>query len=45
MSKKNNNWEYATSEESTGHVNLKKEYGLYINGEWVKLIEEIFFLC
>lgn len=43
MSKKNNNWEYATSEESTGHVNLKKEYGLYINGEWVKPSSKKYF--
>lgn len=43
MSKNNNNWEYATSEESTGHVNLKKEYGLYINGEWVKPSSKKYF--
>ena len=43
MSNNNNNWEYATSEESTGHVNLKKEYGLYINGEWVKPSSKKYF--
>ena len=43
MSKNNNNWEYATSEESTGHVNLKKEYGLYINGQWVKPSSKKYF--
>tara|TARA_B100000767_G_scaffold213636_1_gene200997 strand:- start:456 stop:1901 length:1446 start_codon:yes stop_codon:yes gene_type:complete len=43
MSKKNNNWEYAASEESTEHVNLKKEYGLYINGEWVKPSSKKYF--
>jgi aldehyde dehydrogenase (NAD+) len=43
MSKKNNNWEYAASEESTGHVNLNKEYGLYINGEWVKPSSKKYF--
>lgn len=29
-------WDYAAAPESTGHAEVKKEYGLYINGKWVK---------
>lgn len=29
-------WDYAPAPESTGHAEVKKEYGLYINGKWVK---------
>ena len=29
-------WEYAAAPESADHVSIKKEYGLYINGEFVK---------
>jgi len=32
----NNNWEYAPSPEGTGHIQLKKKYGLFINGKWVE---------
>ena len=28
-------WEYAPAPESTDHVNVKKRYGLFINGEFV----------
>ena len=30
------NWELAPSLESTSHVNLKKEYQLFIGGKWIK---------
>ena len=38
MAKKNNkiNWEYAPALESTGHINLKESYDLFIDGKWVK---------
>ena len=38
MAKKNEkiNWEYAPAPESTGHVNLKEQYDLFIDGKWVK---------
>ncbi|MBL4586534.1 MAG: aldehyde dehydrogenase family protein, partial [Flavobacteriales bacterium] len=29
-------WDYAAAPESAGHVSIKKEYGLYINGKFVK---------
>jgi aldehyde dehydrogenase (NAD+) len=29
-------WDYAAAPESADHVSIKKEYGLYINGKWVK---------
>ena len=28
-------WEYAPAPESTDHINVKKRYGLFINGEFV----------
>ena len=43
MSTNKNNWEYAASVESTGHINLKKKYGLYINGKWVKPSSKKYF--
>ncbi len=38
MAKKNEkiNWEYAPAPESTGHINLKEQYDLFIDGKWVK---------
>lgn len=38
MAKKNEtiNWEYAPAPESTGHINLKDKYDLFIDGKWVK---------
>ena len=36
MSTKNNAWEYADSIESTSHIKLRKQYGLFIDGKWVK---------
>ena len=29
-------WEYSASPESTSHVNLKKQYDLFIGGKFVK---------
>ena len=29
-------WEYAPSPEGTGHIHLKKKYGLFIDGKWVE---------
>ena len=29
-------WDYSAAPESTGHAEIKKEYGLYINGKFVK---------
>ncbi len=38
MAKKNKkiNWEYAPAPEGTGHINLKEQYDLFIDGKWVK---------
>jgi aldehyde dehydrogenase (NAD+) len=39
MTKQNrqvDSWEYAPSLESTSHIQIKKRYELFINGEWVK---------
>jgi len=30
------NWDYAPAPESTGHINLKEQYDLFIDGKWVK---------
>ena len=43
MTSKNKNWEYSPSLESTGHVNLKKKYDLFINGKWVKSASKKYF--
>ncbi|MCB9235022.1 MAG: aldehyde dehydrogenase family protein [Bacteroidia bacterium] len=32
----NTEWEYAPAPESADHVQLKKQYELFINGKWVK---------
>ena len=29
-------WDYSPAPESTGHINLKERYDLYIDGKWVK---------
>src|SRR5438552_8277099 len=29
-------WEYAKSDEAKDHIELKKQYDLFINGKWVK---------
>jgi len=34
---------YAPAPESTGHINLKKQYELFINGEWVKPVKGVYF--
>lgn len=36
-------WDYSPSLESTSHVDLKKQYDLYINGEWVKPLSKKYF--
>ncbi len=36
MTAENKNWEYDPSPESTGHIRLKKQYDLFIDGKWVK---------
>lgn len=36
MKDKKLNWDYAPAPESTGHINLKKQYDLFIDGKWVK---------
>ncbi len=36
-------WDYSPSIESTSHVDLKKRYDLYINGEWVKPSSNTYF--
>ncbi len=36
-------WDYSPSLESTSHVDLKKQYDLYINGEWVKPSSKKYF--
>ncbi|MCB0772039.1 MAG: aldehyde dehydrogenase family protein, partial [Flavobacteriales bacterium] len=37
MAKKNStNWALASAPESTDHVRIKPEYGLFIGGKWVK---------
>ena len=33
---KNGTWDYAPAPESTDHVNIKKEYGHFIDGKFVK---------
>jgi len=35
MTTENKNWEYDPSLESTGHIRLKKQYDLFIDGKWV----------
>ena len=32
----NGNWELSPSLESTDHLSLKNQYGLFINGKFVK---------
>ncbi|MCJ8292640.1 MAG: aldehyde dehydrogenase family protein [Crocinitomicaceae bacterium] len=36
-------WDYSPALESTSHVELKKRYDLYINGEWVKPASKKYF--
>lgn len=36
-------WDYSPSLESTSHIDLKKRYDLYINGEWVKPSSNTYF--
>lgn len=36
-------WDYSPALESTSHVEIKKRYELYINGEWVKPASKKYF--
>lgn len=36
-------WDYSPALESTSHVEVKKRYDLYINGEWVKPSSKKYF--
>ncbi|MDG1331038.1 MAG: aldehyde dehydrogenase family protein [Crocinitomicaceae bacterium] len=36
-------WDYSPAPESTSHIDLKKRYDLYINGEWVKPSSKKYF--
>ena len=36
-------WDYSPAPESTSHVDIKKRYDLYINGEWVKPSSKKYF--
>ena len=38
-----NTWQYAPALEGTGHINLKKQYGHFINGEFVAPTEGKYF--
>ena len=37
------NWDYAPSLESTGHIQLKKKYDLFIGGKFVKPKSGVYF--
>lgn len=41
--KQTKGWDYSPALESTSHVELKKRYDLYINGEWVKPSSKKYF--
>ena len=41
--KQTKGWDYSPALESTSHVELKKRYDLYINGEWVKPASKKYF--
>jgi aldehyde dehydrogenase (NAD+) len=48
MAKKNDintgfTWEYDPAPESTDHISIKKQYGLYINGKWVRPDSDKYF--
>lgn len=36
-------WDYSPSLEGTSHIDLKKQYDLYINGQWVKPSSKKYF--
>lgn len=42
-SKEKMKWEYAPAPESTDHIQLKKQYELFIDGKWVKPTENKYF--
>ena len=39
----NGNWELSPSLESTDHLSLKNQYGLFINGKFVKPLSKKLF--
>jgi aldehyde dehydrogenase (NAD+) len=41
--KKEVEWNFSPSLESTGHVKLKEQYDLYIDGKWIKPESGIYF--
>jgi|TARA_B100000745_G_scaffold22895_1_gene15449 aldehyde dehydrogenase (NAD+) len=41
--RKTKNWEYSPAPESTDHIKLKKQYDLFINGEFVPGVEGRYF--
>ena len=41
--RKTKNWEYSPAPESTDHIKLKKQYNLFINGEFVPGVEGRYF--
>ena len=41
--RKTKNWEYSPAPESTDHIKLKKQYDLFINGEFVPGVEGKYF--
>ena len=41
--KKEVEWNFSPSPESTGHVKLKEQYDLYIDGKWIKPESGIYF--
>ena len=38
-----NGWDYAPAPESTGHINIKKRYELFIDGKWIKPSSKKYF--
>ena len=36
LSKSGSPWEYAAAPESTDHIQIRREYGLFIDNEWVR---------
>jgi aldehyde dehydrogenase (NAD+) len=39
----NNTWDYAPAPESAGHIQLKPQYELYIDGKWQKPLSATYF--
>lgn len=43
MTESTNKWEYAPSLEGTSHIQLKEKYDLFIDGKWVKPMDNRYF--